>query len=60
MPLRSSQSEGRPSSKPRIGVTYKAVRSLSIQDAAYIAGLIDGEGTVTLTRRHVNERRQLS
>ena len=28
-------------------------------DAAYIAGLIDGEGTVTLSRRHLNENRQL-
>lgn len=28
-------------------------------DAAYIAGLIDGEGTVTLTRKHRNENRQL-
>ena len=27
---------------------------------AYIAGLIDGEGTVTLTRKHRNENRQLS
>jgi hypothetical protein len=28
-------------------------------DAAYIAGLIDGEGTVTLSRRHRTENRQL-
>ena len=28
-------------------------------DAAYIAGLIDGEGTVILTRRHRSENRQL-
>lgn len=28
-------------------------------DAAYVAGLIDGEGTITLSRRHANERRQL-
>lgn len=28
-------------------------------DAAYIAGLIDGEGTVTLSRRHRSENRQL-
>ncbi|MCU0503151.1 MAG: LAGLIDADG family homing endonuclease [Anaerolineae bacterium] len=32
---------------------------LSKTDAAYIAGLIDGEGTVTLTRKHRNENRQL-
>jgi hypothetical protein len=29
-------------------------------DAAYIAGLIDGEGTVTLGRKHRNENRQLA
>jgi hypothetical protein len=33
---------------------------LSITGAAYIAGLIDGEGTVTLTRKHANENRQLA
>lgn len=27
--------------------------------ASYVAGLIDGEGTITLSRRHANERRQL-
>lgn len=37
----------------------KSVRLLSSEDAAYLAGLIDGEGTITLTRRHMNERRQL-
>ena len=35
------------------------VRSLNTPDAAYIAGLIDGEGTITLTRKHANENRQL-
>lgn len=38
---------------------YKEVGSLSIADAAYIAGLIDGEGTITLSRRHAQDRRQL-
>lgn len=37
----------------------KAVRELTPEDAAYLAGLIDGEGTITLTRRHSNEQRQL-
>ncbi len=32
---------------------------MSLTDAAYIAGLIDGEGTVTLSRRLQNENRQL-
>lgn len=32
---------------------------LRVADAAYIAGLIDGEGTVTLTRLHRNEHRRL-
>jgi hypothetical protein len=35
------------------------VKVLSEADAAYIAGLIDGEGTITLTRKHRNENRQL-
>lgn len=34
--------------------------TLSSTEAAYIAGLIDGEGTVTLTRKHRYENRQLS
>lgn len=33
---------------------------LGIADAAYIAGLIDGEGTITLCRKHRNENRQLA
>ena len=38
---------------------YKEVKLLDQADAAYIAGLIDGEGTVTLSRRHRSENRQL-
>lgn len=38
---------------------YKDVQDLNPTDAAYIAGLIDGEGTVTLSRRHRNENRHL-
>lgn len=34
--------------------------SISLADAAYIAGIIDGEGTITLTRKHRNEHRQLA
>ena len=37
----------------------RSQRTLQPIAAAYIAGLIDGEGTVTLSRRHANERRQL-
>jgi hypothetical protein len=37
----------------------RAVRLLSVADAAYIAGLIDGEGTITLSRRHAKDNRQL-
>lgn len=33
---------------------------LRTEDIAYIAGLIDGEGTITLTRKHRNENRQLA
>lgn len=39
---------------------YPTPRSISELDAAYIAGLIDGEGTITLSRKHRNEYRQLS
>ncbi|WP_417509428.1 LAGLIDADG family homing endonuclease [Methylophaga sp.] len=39
---------------------YKVTAELSAIDAAYIAGLIDGEGTVTLCRKHKNESRQLA
>ena len=35
-------------------------KPLSLADAAYIAGIIDGEGTVTLIRKHKNENRQLA
>jgi hypothetical protein len=38
---------------------YRTVNALSLADAAYIAGLVDGEGTITLSRKHANERRQL-
>jgi hypothetical protein len=38
---------------------YRAVRELSAADAAYIAGLVDGEGTVTLTTMHRGENRRL-
>ena len=36
-----------------------AVRILSAIDAAYIAGIVDGEGTVTLSRLHHNEQRRI-
>ncbi len=41
-------------------VAYKTPNRLAGTDAAYIAGLIDGEGTITLTRKHSNENRQLA
>ena len=37
----------------------RSTKLLSSVDAAYIAGLIDGEGTVTLTRLHTKENRRL-
>lgn len=39
---------------------YRTVNQLSPTDAAYITGLIDGEGTVTLARTHREENRQLA
>ena len=38
---------------------YRTVRTLTAVEAAYIAGLVDGEGTITLTRYHRNETRRL-
>jgi hypothetical protein len=38
---------------------YRTVSRLSQVDAAYIAGLIDGEGTVTLSAIHRGENRRL-
>jgi len=38
---------------------YRKVRTMTATDAAYLAGLIDGEGTITLSKRHRNENRQL-
>jgi len=35
------------------------VNELTVAEAAYLAGLIDGEGTVTLTRLHRGENRRL-
>ena len=40
--------------------SYRTVNPLSPTDTAYIAGLIDGEGTVTLCRKHRNENHQLA
>ncbi|HET7569310.1 MAG TPA: LAGLIDADG family homing endonuclease [Gammaproteobacteria bacterium] len=40
-------------------VASETVNALTPESAAYIAGLIDGEGTITLTREHRNENRRL-
>ena len=40
-------------------IRCRTTRTLSAQTAANVAGLIDGEGTVTLCRRHSNEHRRL-
>jgi hypothetical protein len=37
----------------------RRVNPISERAAAYIAGLIDGEGTITLTRQHAHENRRL-
>lgn len=39
--------------------TYRVAKKLSTAEAAYIAGLVDGEGSITLTRKHRNENRHL-
>src|SRR4051812_34266153 len=35
-----------------------SVNRLSPCDAAYVAGIVDGEGTITLTRKHRRENRR--
>lgn len=40
-------------------IKYKKVNKLSREDGAYLGGLIDGEGTITLTRRHKEVNRYL-
>ena len=40
-------------------MSHRVLCALRPESAAYLAGLIDGEGTITLSRRHANERRQL-
>jgi hypothetical protein len=37
----------------------RSPKQLSPESAAYIAGLIDGEGTITLSRLHAGENRRL-
>jgi hypothetical protein len=37
----------------------RITHQLGLPDAAYLAGLLDGEGTITLSRRHACDRRQL-
>jgi hypothetical protein len=40
-------------------VAASNIPQLAPEVASYIAGLIDGEGTITLTRMHANETRRL-
>lgn len=37
----------------------RTINALDPASAAYIAGLVDGEGTITLTRLHARENRRL-
>ena len=41
-------------------MVYAKTRKIKTADAAYIAGLIDGEGTITLSREHIGENRRLA
>jgi hypothetical protein len=41
-------------------MVYKSANRLVATDAAYLAGLIDGEGTITLTRLNRNRERGLA
>lgn len=40
-------------------MVHKNIKKLSQTEAAYLAGLIDGEGTITLTHRQKGAQRQL-
>jgi hypothetical protein len=40
-------------------MTYQTVKKLTPRDVGYLAGLIDGEGTITLSRRNLNKHRAL-
>lgn len=40
-------------------MSYRETKKLTLTDAAYLAGLIDGEGTITLSRRNRNKYRAL-
>lgn len=42
-----------------MATVYRRVRALTSIEAAYVAGLVDGEGTITLSRRNRNKNRQL-
>jgi hypothetical protein len=46
-------------SRAKEGPMNATVRTLSCCEAAYLAGLLDGEGTITLSRRHAHDNRQL-
>tara|TARA_R110001592_G_scaffold217746_1_gene471574 strand:+ start:966 stop:1397 length:432 start_codon:yes stop_codon:yes gene_type:complete len=37
---------------------YRQAKTLEVEVAAYIAGLVDGEGSITLTRKHKGDMRQ--
>jgi hypothetical protein len=41
-------------------MAYRQVKRLTAAEAAYVAGLIDGEGTISLTRKHRHDNLQLS
>ena len=38
---------------------YRTVQRLAPEAAAYVAGLVDGEGTITLSAEHRGERRRI-
>lgn len=38
---------------------YKKVKKMKTNEAAYLAGIVDGEGTITLTMKQKNAKRHL-
>jgi hypothetical protein len=49
-----------PSTYDAFVVQARRTKLLTAEAAAYIAGLIDGEGTITLSRLHANESRRIA
>lgn len=39
---------------------YGKVKTLNVEEAAYLAGIVDGEGTITLASKNKGQNRRLA